>query len=437
MRFEIIDKNFPLFGLIGSAFLGVSISYSNFYLFHFCLFLVITLQIYQFRENNYVLSLEIFNKYNQALVVLLFWYTFSLLWTPSLALGLKYIFYLLCGLSIVFSINHISKDLKNLKRIFNMLSILVLFEIVICLFESFSNFRMPISSYSGIAGYFGKDPVNFSSRSTTFFIENFSPPTGFRWNTNDLAVCMAIALPFFLCDKRALVKIFGILSVNTIVFMTASRAVFLSLILIYSVYLILIKKKIGTLLIVWTMSFAVFFGMMQLRESENLRINELANSLQAAALYLSGEIDLGGSLLWRRELAENGLNAFLKSYGLGLGAGGSVANQELIGPVAGRFTSMHNFWFEILVEGGIIISFLVLFLLIYIVKKLFILSKKTSNKALSYYSTSLFLSMIGFFPAAIAASSTIYFFPMWIMLGLSISVILYGEKSFKKHTSQK
>ncbi len=185
------------------------------------------------------------------------------------------------------------------------------------------------------------------------------------------------------------------------------------------------------------MSFAVFFGMMQLRESENLRINELANSLQAAALYLSGEIDLGGSLLWRRELAENGLNAFLKSYGLGLGAGGSVANQELIGPVAGRFTSMHNFWFEILVEGGIIISFLVLFLLIYIVKKLFILSKKTSNKALSYYSTSLFLSMIGFFPAAIAASSTIYFFPMWIMLGLSISVILYGEKSFKKHTSQK
>ncbi len=154
MRFEIIDKNFPLFGLIGSAFLGVSISYSNFYLFHFCLFLVITLQIYQFRENNYVLSLEIFNKYNQALVVLLFWYTFSLLWTPSLALGLKYIFYLLCGLSIVFSINHISKDLKNLKRIFNMLSILVLFEIVICLFESFSNFRMPISSYSGHCGLF-------------------------------------------------------------------------------------------------------------------------------------------------------------------------------------------------------------------------------------------------------------------------------------------
>jgi len=42
---------------------------------------------------------------------------------------------------------------------------------------------------------------------------------------------------------------------------------------------------------------------------------------------------------------------------------------------------------------------------------------------LSERSTALLLSMIGFIPAAIAASSTIYFFPMWIMLGLSISVI--------------
>ena len=80
----------------------------------------------------------------------------------------------------------------------------------------------------------------------------------------------------------------------------------------------------------------------------------MANSAQALTLYLSGQIDVGGSLEWRRELVENGLKAFYDSNFIGLGAGGSVANQELIGAVAQRFTSMHNFWIEILVEGGII-----------------------------------------------------------------------------------
>ena len=54
-------------------------------------------------------------------------------------------------------------------------------------------------------------------------------------------------------------------------------------------------------------------------------------------------------------MVDNGLNAFYSSYGLGLGAGGTVANQEIMGPVDGRFTSMHNFWIELLVEGGIFI----------------------------------------------------------------------------------
>ena len=37
--------------------------------------------------------------------------------------------------------------------------------------------------------------------------------------------------------------------------------------------------------------------------------------------------------------------------------------------------------------------------------------------------------MISFVPSAVAASSTIYFLPMWIMFGLSISIINLYEKS--------
>ena len=171
--------------------------------------------------------------------------------------------------------------------------------------------------------------------------------------------------------------------------------------------------------------------MNQLKESENPRINEVANSIEALQLYLEGDIDVGGSIEWRRKLVDNGLKALSETYGFGLGAGGSTANQERIGPVAGRFTSMHNFWVEILVEGGYLITIIMFFWYLGIVYNLYLISKVRTKTRLNYYSQSLLLSMISFVPSAIAASSTIYFFPMWIMFGMSISVILLYRKGQK------
>ena len=424
----IVNKNSIILALLSSAIIGVAISFSDFYLFHLILSILTIIWIYQFKENKYRLNLDIFSdNHAKALLVVLSWYLLSLLWAPSLVLGLKYMFYLICGIIITFSFIYFSKNIEDLNTIFKVLSFFITIEIIIALAESFTSFRMPISSYSSFAMLFGKDPINFSEFGDIFIYSKISPPTGFHWNTNDLAICMIISLPFFLCSNKSSIKIVGTLSVTTIIIMTASRAAFLGLVLIYSLYLILIKKRVGALSLAWITLFIFFLGMQQLRESENPRINEVANSIEALTLYLSGNIDVGGSIQWRRELVDNGINAFYNSYGLGLGAGGTVANQEIIGPVAGRFTSMHNFWVELLVEGGIFVATIISFWLISIIYKLFIISRTITNQNLRYYSQSLFLSVIAFIPAAIAASSTIYFFPMWIMFGFSISVILLSK----------
>ena len=424
----IVNENSIILALLSSAIIGVAISFSDFYLFHLILSILTIIWIYKFKENKYRLNLDIFSdNHVKVLIIVFLWYLTSLFWTPSLVLGLKYIFYLLCGIIITLSFINFSKNIENLNKIFKILSFFITIEIIIALAESFTSFRMPISSYSSFAMLFGKDPINFSEFGDIFIYSKISPPTGFHWNTNDLAICMIISLPFFLCSNKSSIKIIGVLTITIIIIMTASRAAFLGLILIFSLYLILIKKRIGTLSLVWIALFIFFLGMQQLRESENPRINEVANSIEALTLYLSGEIDVGGSLEWRRELVENGLIAFSNSYGIGLGAGGSVSNQELIGPVAGRFTSMHNFWVELLVEGGVLVGIFIFFWLLSIIYKLFIISRTSRNQKLEYYSQSLFLSMTGFIPAAIAASSTIYFFPMWIMFGFAISVILLSK----------
>ena len=122
--------------------------------------------------------------------------------------------------------------------------------------------------------------------------------------------------------------------------MAASRAVFFGLIIILCLYLVVVKKKIATLFFIWVTVLGMFWGMSQLSESENPRINEIANTVEAITLYLKGDIDVGGSLEWRRELVDNGINALITSNGLGVGAGGSVAIQEKLGGVCG---SIHQY----------------------------------------------------------------------------------------------
>ena len=88
-----IDK--LILACIGSAFVGVSISYADFYLFHFFIIIVSIFGFYSLKQNNYKLQINIlYIKYVRTLYVIFFWYLLSLFWTPNLELGLKYIFYL-------------------------------------------------------------------------------------------------------------------------------------------------------------------------------------------------------------------------------------------------------------------------------------------------------------------------------------------------------
>ena len=259
--------------LICSGIIGVAISYSDFYLFHLLLVIVFFVQFLNLKRNNFKYDYSIFSeKYVFPLVFFFVWYVFSLLWTPNLLLGFKYIFYLSCGIFLTLTIITNCKKIKNFDSIFKLLSFTIVIEILVGLLESFSNFRMPISSYSKYAEIFGKDSINFNEVSSILSYANFKPPTGFHWNTNDFAVCMIIALPFFLCHKKFILKFLGSFAVVSLIIMTASRAAFLALILIIALYLIIIKKKIGTLFFVLASSIILMWSMIQLQDSENPKI---------------------------------------------------------------------------------------------------------------------------------------------------------------------
>ena len=198
----MISKDKLLLALIFSSFLGVAISFSNLYLFHIFVVIFFLIWFYEFKRNKYLFNYTFFlKKYVNTFVIIFLWYLLSLLWVPDFLLGMKYLFYLICGFIITFSVISFSDSLKQLNTVYNLLAVIVIIEIIIALLESFTSFRMPISSYSSISTVFGKDPINYSEFDNIFSYTSLKPPTGFRWNTNDLAICMAISLPFFYVAK--------------------------------------------------------------------------------------------------------------------------------------------------------------------------------------------------------------------------------------------
>ena len=84
---------------------------------------------------------------------------------------------------------------------------------------------------------------------------------------------------------------------------------------------------------------------------------------------------------------------------------------------------MHNFWVEILVDGGVLFFLVFMAWYVFIIFKLYTIGIHTKHNKYKYYSQSLFLSMVSFLPGAISASSVIYELPMWILFGFSIANI--------------
>jgi teichuronic acid biosynthesis protein TuaE len=152
----------------------------------------------------------------------------------------------------------------------------------------------------------------------------------------------------------------------------------------------------------------------------------IAGSIDALVIYLTEKRRNDDSISIRQQLIENGMNELWRTYGLGIGGGSNDRIQEI--KYKNDTKSMHNFWIEILVEGGIVAFCVFLIWYLFILIKLFIISEKSKNSFIIYVSRSLFLSMCFFAVGCISASSVIYMLQMWLMFAMGISII-YIERN--------
>ena len=138
---------------------------------------------------------------------------------------------------------------------------------------------------------------------------------------------------------------------------------------------------------------------------------------------LETEIDEGsGSGGTRIRLIEGGVRLSLDSRLLGVGAGNAEYHLRQI-PGLEKVYNLHNWWLEVLVNGGALVFVGYLAFYAALLWSLFRVARDTQDGLMALTAASLFAALVGYVLGSLSPSSAIHFTPMWIHFGLSLAVI--------------
>lgn len=404
--------------VVAAAAIGAGISFSVIYLFH------VALCVFLLSRIRWRMRIDL-SRFRTKLVLIFVampaWYFASLLWSWNKGYTLQYTAIVTIGSCISLIVIYYSNGWTNQKLLLKIVGVVLLLEMCIGLLEVFTGFRWPISTLSLSLPIFGRD-VTPDLRALDPGLQGVQIhiPTGFSFNRNDHAIAMGILFPFLLFFGRLKLRIVAIAAVFILVIMSGSRGTLLGLFLMLSAYLLLFKAKASNLLIVTALiSLVLFAGLTTTLLSDNL-----LDAPRALTSFLFGDIAISdGSIGVRQELLRNGFNALTETYGWGVGAGASRVAQERSAVYDAIGASMHNVWAEILVDAGVMFAIIFAAWYLATLKQLFKITRRARTDEQRSISGALFLCMLGFALTAIGSSSTIYFFPMWLLFGFSVATI--------------
>jgi teichuronic acid biosynthesis protein TuaE len=408
------------------AAVGLGLSYSKLYLFHVA---AAAFLLFWLWRGNLFKGDIIARNIDKYFYFMALWYALSMGWSPKLSDTLIYLFFIACGILIIEAVLVASRSIEDQGRLFKALSIVFIIELGLSVLEVLRIVRYPISVFSPYASLFGRgmeaaDLNLFGSAVTEYLMRR---PTGFQWNPNDLALLMLMLLPFLIFFQKRLYSRIGVILALLCIVMSASRGVFIGTAVVVPVcYFIKLRKH--RILVVALVAAAIGLAPVALRYVTGLdyrALTRVASSFEAVSTVASGEPTRPtSSINVRRTYIEKGMAAFAETHGLGVGAGGDRVVLE--------GESMHNYWVEVLVDGGVLLFATYVFWLLYLFFSLLKVYRNSQDDFIKYFAIASAISLIGFSIGCISASSVIYFLPKWILYGFSIATIYNHRRQMKQ-----
>lgn len=352
---------------------------------------------------RYRLSVEPVSNY---LYFLLIWFAYGLMsvvWSADKILAIKEMYYFAIFLLLIIALIDLLKDRKTIELINYSFIFIGVVTVVVCLLELAFYIHLPTSRYV--------------IEADTYSALGLRVATAFFYNENDLSLFLVMILPFFLIyikSKVQLVRWFCVclLILITLVLVTngsrlALIAYFIQIICFLSIANknIINRLKWMTILFVPTILLFIWDPLSRV-------------------LDLAGVQGQYGSSFVRLNLILSGLYSLYQSFMIGVGPGNFHLNMSPLFETRG-ITNPHNWWVEIITHYGLFIFIgYVLFTLI-LMKNLY----KIYRRTYSYTSLALFISFIGFLIACMGPSRLFYFWPMWLLYGVSLAYINFTKQS--------
>ncbi len=350
--------------------------------------------------------------YKSIFLFLIFWIILaltSLIWAKSLTLGIKNVFYLSLGISLVFIITFFFTKLKHYVTFFYLWIGMLVLLVMLGFWNHLTQQHLSVSRINDLAEYMQ------------------SVPTAVFGNENDYASYLAISIFFVVSmikyQRNWFIKLMGlalVLASIYIIYVTSSRANYISILLGFGVWLLLYGGKklkavafsalIAGVFLVGTLFYTKVMTVLMKIKSEVFVTND------------------GGSIDVRTNILKNVYAYFEGSYGFGVGAGNAqyYLKNHAIYPID-IFSNVHNWWAEIMVNYGAIVIAGYLAMYVSVLYILFTISKKKTDTKISMISEALTTSLVVFSLASISPSSILTLNYHWMLFAFAIGFIVYDS----------
>ncbi len=349
---------------------------------------------------------------------LFFWLGYaaiSMLWAADKGAALRYIIFILIGVSVVFFTVYYFRQLAHIKRLYGLWLVLFLALMAVGAWEVTTGAHLRVSGLYGESRYWVA----------------FMPTAVFR-NPNDFALFLALSLPMVLSlvwhYPSLKVRLIGLPVLAAGIWLlieTQSRACYVAVLmglLFWLVFLLRLPKKITALIAVLGLGALIFFIFPEKALNITATLEEQIKSLDPTELQAGAD----SSVNIRVNLIKNSLYFTAQSFGLGVGAGNAEYYMEhrSIFPT-GEITKVHNWWVELIVNGGlcVFVGYLIFYMSIFF--HLWKIRRRAHERAELIMGDAFLMGWVGFAFASISSSSIIALAFQWIYCGLLLSFINY------------
>lgn len=347
------------------------------------------------------------------------WAVISLLWAMDRGQGLKDLFNLFIGLSLVGMAPLFLNDEERIAKAARIWLITFGIFLAIAVVENLTTLHLPISRFShGIQVHLGYRP-------TTVFM-----------NENNYAVFIALSVPFLLARwryfnaRKARILTGAALFMGMyMMFVTGSRInlmVLITTMFVYALALTAKGKRLKTLAVLLgaVVGTWLIFGVTQPAVLGYVT-KQLGKILSAYFELLkpfdSDFLGSSNSIAVRINMIRNGITFLLRTWGMGVGVGNFEAwiiSRSVYDTM--EFLNPHNWWIELVSEYGVLVTLGYIAFFLSLLRSAWLGWKKAQGQG-KWLPEALSLALIIFPLAAVSPNSLVDYNPHWILLALALA----------------